>query len=142
MRAQVSPNAKVMEHPVESGGVTTDWRVIQPTEISMTVFLFSDDYASVYQDVKNLFIGTALLSVLTKADMFPNMLLAAMPHEEEPDQFDIIAMQLTFREAILVTAQFQALPAASTTPSNQSTVSRGEQQPQTVLLQGFNALFK
>ena len=56
------------------------------------------------------------------------MAFAAMPHDENPEQVDVIPMVLRFKEVRLVTTQYQALPARKVArPRDQSTVHRGEQ---------------
>lgn len=132
MRAHIDPKAVVMRHPVESGGVKADWRVILPIEIEVTVFLTGDEYRDAYQAVRAIFLGDDLVSVQTKTDTYFNQMLAAMPHEEDPDQFDIIAMQLRFSETIIIDAQIQALAPAQASPTDTSTANTGEKQPQTI----------
>lgn len=140
MRASIQPNAKVMEHPVESGGVVTDWRVILPIEITLTMFLAGEDYQSVYKTIESMFAGTTLVTIQTKSGVYPNMLLAGMPHEETPDEYDMLAVGLRFREALLVSAQFQAIGPAQAPATDESTISRGEQPTGSVLFGLGNSL--
>jgi len=128
MRASVQEYSRAMEHPVESGGVVTDWAVIMPVEIALTVFCASEDYRATYQSIKTLWLTRQFLTVQTKTDTYSNMLLVGMPHEEDADQYDMVAMQLRFKEVILISAQFQALTPAQAGPTDQSTIARGEQQ--------------
>jgi hypothetical protein len=52
-----------------------------------------------------------------------------MPHEEDPEQYDAIALALKLKQAQFVTPQFASLPPRQVrNPTNSSTVSRGEQQ--------------
>lgn len=128
LKALIREEAKVMEHPVESGATVTDHRVILPVEIEMTLMLNDAEYRDTYNAVKERYLKTEVLTVQTKTGSYPNMILASIPHEEVPDVFDAIPMFLRFREVLFVAAQFQALPPrAVRKPSDASTVKRGEQ---------------
>lgn len=135
IKATVKESAKGMEHPVENGSTITDHRVIEPTEIELTLLLVGEEYPDTYGRIKALFLKTDLLIVQTKTGSYPDMMIVEMPHDETPDVFDGVPMALKLREVQLVTAQFQALPPASVQPGagkrNASTVKRGEQTGKT-----------
>lgn len=134
IKATIKETAKGMEHPVEDGSTITDHRVIEPTEITLTLVLVGEEYPDTYGTIKALFLKSDLLIVQTKTGSYPNMMIVEMPHDETADVFDGIPMELQLREVQLVTAQFQALPPAAVQPGangrgkrNASTVKRGEQ---------------
>lgn len=130
IKATIKESAKVFEHPLETGATITDHRIIMPIEIELSLILQSSDYRSVYQNIKQLFLNADLLVVQTKSGVYDNQLISAMPHEEDPEQYDAITMALTLKQAQFVTPQFSGLPPrAVRNPSNASTASRGEQQP-------------
>lgn len=130
IRMRCTPTKKPTQQPVESGGVRTDWAVINPVSLAMQVIIDSEEYIDVYQAIKASFLANDLLTVLTKADSFANMLIVSMPHEEDPEQFDVLSLEIALVEVIQFDATFQALDAAAASPADQSTVQRGEQQPQ------------
>ena len=128
VRASVYEAARVMDHPVESGGTITDHRVIQPIEVELSMLLVEADYRDTYNQIKTLYNSATLLTVQTRTGSYGNMLIAELPHEESPDIQDAITLALRLREAILVTVQFQALPPkAVAKPRAASTVKRGQQ---------------
>lgn len=132
IKASVKESAKGMEHPIEDGSTITDHRIINQTEIELTLMLVGEEYPDTYGRIKSLFLGTELLIVQTKTGSYPNMMIVEMPHDETTDVFDGVPMALKLREVQLVTAQFQALPpAAVQSPRNASTVKRGEQTGKT-----------
>lgn len=135
IKATIKETAKGMEHPVEDGSTITDHRVIEPTEIQLTLVLVGEEYPDTYGTIKALFAKSELLIVQTKTGSYPNMMIVEMPHDETADVYDGIPMDLTLREVLLVTAQFQALPPASVQPAagkrHASTVKRGEQTGKT-----------
>jgi len=127
MKAQVKEESKTMKHPLEDGSTITDHRIILPTTIELSMVLASEDYASVYNQIKDLFLRGELLTVQTRVGTFPSMLIEKMPHDESPDMADACALALTLEEAKFVTPQFSAFKVAS--PRDSNTAKRGEQQP-------------
>lgn len=135
VKANVIRAQKIMDHPLETGAVVSDFAVVMPVSIELSLVIASADYQSVYQSIKTYFETQTLVSLHTKADVFPNMLIEAMPHEESADMFDAIPLALRLRQVQLVTVQYQTLPpAAVETPTDQSTVNRGQQQPKSSVL--------
>ena len=129
LKATIKEEAKVFEHPIETGATITDFRIIQPIEIEISLMLNSEDYKSVYQQIRQLFLNGELLVVQTKAGVYDNQLIQAMPHEEDPAQYDAITLGLKLKQAQFVTPQFATLPRRQVrNKSNSSTVARGEQQ--------------
>lgn len=130
MKANISRVRKIMEHPIEAGSLIQDFAITLPVEIELSLLLQSDEYQAVYQEIKGYFLNGIQVSIQTKADVFPDMLIQAMPHEESPDTFDVLPLALKLRQIQLVTVQYQALTEAQVTePVNQSTINRGAQQP-------------
>ena len=128
IKASVMREAKLMEHPLEDGSSIADHRVIQPTEIELPVMLPAKEYRSLYQEINKAWLGTELFYVHTRAGIFKSMAFAAMPHDENPEQAEVIPMVLRLKEVKLVATQYQALPAKKVArAADQSTVKRAEQ---------------
>lgn len=133
IRARVREISRPMEHPVETGVIITDHRIILPVEIEIIFILPAGEYRPIYQQIKQLFISAPLLSVQTRATTYKNMIIADLPHEEDPDLFDTISIALRLKEVQIAAPFAQALPASSVSDiTKQSTVQLGSQQP------GFN----
>lgn len=126
IKAVVKEQAKVMEHPVETGAIITDHRIILPVEIQLSLILTSDDYQDVYKVIRQFYLNGTLLVVQTKSGIYDNQLIQSMPHEEDPTQFDILTLALTLKQVQFVTAQFVIAPKH---PRNNTTVKRGSQNP-------------
>jgi hypothetical protein len=138
IKATIKETARGMEHPIENGSTITDHRVIDPSEITLTLMLVGEEYPDTYGRIKALFQKSELLTVQTKTGSYPSMMIIEMPHDETSDVFDAVPMELKLREVLLVTAQFQALPPAAVQSGtdgrgkrNASTVKRGEQTGKT-----------
>ena len=125
IKAVVKEQAKVMEHPVESGVTITDHRIILPIEIELSLILASADYQSVYSNIKQYYLNATLLTIQTRSGVYQNQLIASMPHEEDPTQYNVLTVALSLKEVIFVSAQYTTLPKKS---GDSSTVKTGEQQ--------------
>lgn len=132
IKANIKRDAKIMEHPIETGSLVQDFMIIMPVEIELSLLLASDgEYQAVYQAIKSYWLTGTQISIQTKADVFPNMLIQAMPHEESADMFDAIPLAIKLRQIQQVLVQYQALTAKQVQkPADQSTVNTGTQQPQ------------
>jgi hypothetical protein len=126
--ASVREEAKMMEHPLESGAVVTDHMVIQPVEIELTLTLIPETYRDVYKEIKDLYQQGTLLTVQTRADSYGNQVVEALPHEENPDIYDTVTVNLKLKEVRIVKAQVEATYEAQS-PAQTKTVDRGEVQP-------------
>lgn len=125
IKAVVKEQAKVMEHPVESGAIITDHRVILPVEIDLSLILATADYQNVYKAIRQYYFNATLLIVQTRSGIYENQLISSLPHEEDPSMFDALAIALSLKQVQFVTAQYGVVPKY---PSNSTTVDRGTQQ--------------
>lgn len=128
IKAIIKEEAKVMEHPLENGATIVDHRIILPVECELTFILQAADYQDTYRQIKQLYLNAELLIVQTKSSTYYNQLIASMPHEENPDMYDALTLELGLKEAQFATTTFDYSPS---NPKQSSTVDRGTQQPQT-----------
>jgi hypothetical protein len=124
IKAVVKEQSKVMEHPVESGAIITDHRIVLPVEIDLSLILSSIDYQDVYAAIKQFYLNATLLVVQTRSDIYTNQLISALPHEEDPTMYDALTLALSLKEVIMVTAQY----ATPRHPASTNTRNRGTQQ--------------
>lgn len=126
MKAEVMPRAKLMDHPLESGQLVTDYKIILPLELRLPILIPYPFYRDIYQEILNLWRSSELLTVQTKAASYSNLVIVEPPHEENPDMFDAIIVNLRFREVQVVDSSGQFAPAD---PTQSDTVGSGQQQP-------------
>jgi hypothetical protein len=120
-----------MDHPLEDGTPVTDFKVIMPVVIELGLLIDTSNFDGTYQDIYDAFLDSTFLTVRTNASVYENMVIESPPHDETPEMFGMLQMSLRLREVQLVTVQYQALQQTDVaTPTDQSTVNRGEQQPQ------------
>ena len=131
MKLTVDESAKVMEHPIETGATVVDHRIIEPVNIEISMILSSEEYADVYQQVKQIWKNADLLNVQTRTDNYPSMMIAKIPHEESPDMIDGVTLAIALREVKFVDVTFttRKIPV-NASPKNSKTKDRGEQRPQ------------
>jgi len=143
LKVRVNQEARVMQHPVENGTVVTDHRVLQPIEIELSLIAPSEEYRTVYENIRQYYLNATLLFIHTRTGIYANQLISSMPHEEDPSLYDAITIALKTREVQFVEPVFTQIPQ---NPSNQNTIKRGTQQGKapeakksSAVLQGFNA---
>lgn len=130
MKASVGPSSKLMDHPLEDGSPVTDYKIILPVAIELSMLINAQDQESTYAQITDAFLDSTFLTVRTNADTFENMVIESMPHDETPEMFGILALSIRLREVQLISVQYQPLPPqAVAQPTDQSTVNRGDQQP-------------
>jgi hypothetical protein len=124
IKATIKEQAKVMEHPIETGAVITDHRIILPVEIELSMILLPQSYQDTYKAIRSYYLNGTLLVIQTKTGIYENQLISSMPHEETPEQYDAITVNLSLRQALFVTPTGTIVPA---NPSDSTTVQRGQQ---------------
>lgn len=129
MKCQVHEDAKVMQHPMESGAVSSDHIVFLPTEIQLLVIPDPDGFQDAYQEIKDAWKAAKLVTVQTKTSSYPSMLIYRIPHDEDPEMFNTVAIEIRLRQVLIVQAQYAQLPATKVAkPSNASTTKTGTKQ--------------
>jgi hypothetical protein len=129
VKATVTEPAKLMEHPLEDGSVVTDHRIIQPTEIELSMIA---DYET-YEVFSSIRAQAETIAVQTRSSTYLSMVIESISHDETTDVYDRMAIVLKLKHVEFVETQFQSLPPRSVAPSgskgkrNASTVKRGEQ---------------
>lgn len=129
IKVAIGRASKAMDHPLETGATVTDHRILLPITAELSLILSSDDYRAVYQQIRELYTRGELLTVQTRVDSFPSMLIEKMPHEETGEMIDGVAVALSLKEAAFVTPQFSKLKVAPNRSKDSKTVARGQQQP-------------
>lgn len=125
IKATVKEEAKLMEHPVETGATIVDHRIILPVEIELALILTSNDYQNTYNQIRDYYYNGTLLTIQTKSGIYTDQLIQSMPHEEDPSQYDVLTLILNTKQVIFVTAQYGTTPKNA---ANKNTVDRGTQQ--------------
>ena len=127
MKCSVTEPSKNMEHPLETGSVVTDHRVILPVEAELSLIMNAAYYQDQYAQIKAAYLTGELFYLHTRVGVFANMMITDIPHDETPEMFDTITMALKLRKVQFATAQFLPLPARKVSDkTSQSTKQRGQ----------------
>ena len=124
LKDEVMPRAKLMDHPLETGQIISDYKITLPTEIIMIFIVQSNYYRDVYQEMWNLWQQSTILTVQTRVANYGNMIISEQPHEETAEIFDAIKLTLKFRQ-VLTPAQSPAFQPAD--PNQNNTQAVGQQ---------------
>ncbi len=128
VRATIREESRPMEHPLETGAIVTDHRIILPVEIELTCILDPEDYTDTYSTIKQYYRNATLLKVQAKSTVYTDQFIVGMPHEEVSEMFDTIAVTILLKQVQFALAKFSSSPR---NPNNTNTIDRGVQQPMT-----------
>lgn len=128
LKASISNEALFFKHPLESSASRTDHVIFQPIKIAMSMIMTGENYKSVYQQIKQVYLNSIQLIVQTKVDTYENIYIQSMPHEESPANFDSVIMNLTLEETKIAVTVITFIPESL---SDNNTKNRGQQQPKT-----------
>lgn len=130
MRVSVNVQSKLMSHPLENGSQITDHAVKIPTEITLSFMLVGAAARDAYQRLRGYYDSKDQLVVQTRADVYRNMVIEQLPHDESAEVIGAFPVNIKLKEVLIATTQFQALPPQQVaTPRDASTVRRGQQSP-------------
>jgi len=102
----VNDKAQLMEHPTESGTKISDHKVFQPMELTLTIALPYLNSEKSYDELYSLFRGNAVITVQTKAQVYKNLQIISIPHEERAGAIDRLFFKISLKEAIIVTPMY------------------------------------
>ncbi len=134
MQAEVRESSQVMRHPVETGTMIADNHIINQIEINIATMIKSQFYTSMYNQLKQAFVSGTSLIVQTRTGVYANMIIADMPHSENPDIFDGVVIHLHLIEVLyIVPSSVSQQPAPANfspeDPVNSNTVQAGLKSP-------------
>lgn len=135
--ADITEDSKIMDSPVESGIMISDHKINNPKEITLNCVLPIEKWEDAYKELYFWFLqsGKKFLMIQTKADVYPNMQLVALPHKETPETVSRLFFELRFREIKFVEPKYIAMPVEKVeNPANAATVDAGKKQSASVKL--------
>lgn len=128
IKASITPTAKTPAHPLETGETVVDHIIFDPVLVELVAILDPEDYRDVYGRLARAFANAQTFNIQTRVQVYPNMLLQALPHEETPEMADTVQVVLKFSEVRFVTPSYAPLPAKKVANKTKaSTTSRGQQ---------------
>lgn len=123
----VAPSKTFARHSIENKQVVIDDQFDNPTSLSMRMILDPSDYVDVYKEIKAAYTSVTNFTIQTKVDLYENMYLESLPHEEDPSMFNTIAMTLEFTEQLITASDDEILTTNNTSnASDADTVDSGQ----------------
>lgn len=123
----VLPSKTFARHSLENKQVVIDDQYDNPTSLSMRVILNPSDYASVYNQIKEAYESVTSFIIQTKVDIYQNMFIESLPHEEDPSMFNTISMTLSFTEQLINEPDIELMPITRvSSPSDSDSVEAGQ----------------
>lgn len=127
MRVSVNESSKATRYAVEDGTSRNDHVIQNPVEITMNIVL-AGEVARLFQLLKQTYLERNLITIQTKTDVYTNMLVEEIPHEQDAGMTDGVTVDVRFVEWREVAPEYGELTMSSVANPNQSdTVNRGSQ---------------
>jgi len=98
MRVSVNEEATLMSHPIEDDSSVSDFRVVQPSTIELNLMVGRENYQTAYGEIKQGFLKATKFQIQTKTNVYDNMIIGALPHEENAEQYNVIPIVVSFKE--------------------------------------------
>ncbi|MDE2100250.1 MAG: hypothetical protein KGL39_23570 [Patescibacteria group bacterium] len=134
LTATVRETSRILEHPAETGIIVADHHIINPILIEIPLLVTAEYYGTVYSQIRQAFLAATSLAVKTRVGVYSDMVIAEMPHDEKPDMYDAIVINLRLKQVIYVVAGNSTQAGGTLTnfqplePANSNTVASGIQQ--------------
>lgn len=100
MDAEVQEESKLTEQPLETGAVTSDYKIKMPTTISVTMVLPAYDYQDILAELKQYKDDAQMIYIETKYGNFKNMQIVSIPCNMNVENISRITFSIRFKEVI------------------------------------------
>lgn len=120
----VNQTRRLTSFAVEDGSNRSDHVVEEPIQITVD-FLVQDDLINQLQSIKTAWRDNKLFTVMTRGDMYKDMFLVGMPHDE-PSNMVGIGITLIFQEFKTVYPEYGEVPIRVEQSKQTDTKQRGQ----------------
>jgi len=132
MRVTVRNEKRATQFPVEDGSERSDHVIVLAKEIEID-YILTDEAKLLHDAIKQAFTDNRLVTVQTKVDSYPNMLIESIPHDETAEA-NGIPVNVHLIEWVSVAPSYSDAPMRKSdvkSSKQASTVQRGQQTPAT-----------
>lgn len=129
MRGRMYDTSELMDHPLEDGSQITDHAVKRLVEIDLPLMLTGtpEELKQSWAELQRLYDDRTILIVQSRVRVYTSMVLKDIPHDEDPEAMNGVAIGVRLREARFVSASYGGKITPKATPKK-STVKRGAVQ--------------
>lgn len=132
--------AKMFEHPIETGAVITDHRILNPNTVSIQAYIAINDTGTL-NELNYYYLTDTPLKIRAGNNVIKNAYLDTEPYEISGSSLDKTLYSISFKEGQEITPVYVGLSKARRA-SNASRVNSGQKQGKTVKRSwAFSALF-
>lgn len=100
MDAEVNEESKLTEQPLETGAVTSDYKIKMPTTITVTMVLPAYDYQDILAELKKYKDDAQMIYIETKYGSFKNMQIVGIPCNMNVENISRITFAIKFKEVL------------------------------------------
>lgn len=129
-RIVVEDNAKLFEHPLETGAVIVDHEIFEPKRANAQAYISNDD-AQTLKELEYLYITGTPLKIRAGNKIIDKVVISSKPFEISGAMLDKTLYSIAFKEAPMVTPLYVKL-TNSKSASNTSRVNSGVKQAKPV----------
>ncbi|CAH7182813.1 hypothetical protein VCHA50P417_20494 [Vibrio chagasii] len=127
MAIKVEPKAHYPSHVLEDGIEFIDHKIRVPLKITASVMLSMRTYIDIFQRIKLAEAKAEPLTVQTKVDVYPNMIIESFPYEESSRFRHAVPVQIFLVERMTPSRDEGSLNDSDVAnPADTSTVRRGD----------------
>lgn len=131
-RIAFEDNAKLFEHPIETGVVITDHEIFEPKRIVIQAYISNDDETTL-TELEQLYLSGSPLKIRAGNKIIEKAIIASKPFEINGAIFDKTLYSIAFREYFEVTPTYTKMPPRKVqNKANASRVNKGVKQAKTV----------
>lgn len=128
MACSISETAQLAEHPLESGAKIADHKVFQPIQVTVTIAFTEDNYLNEYSELRTLYLNKTYISMKTKTNVYENLQIVGIPHDETPERVNRMLFTIQMKEALVASSKYGGLLSSALNSSNNSTAKYGSKQ--------------
>ena len=130
LKCNADISAKLFEHPIETGAVISDHRILNPSVVSLQAYIAIDDVQTL-KELNYYYISGVPLKIRAGNDVIKNAYINTKPFEITGGSLDKTLYSISFKEAQEITPVYVGLSNARR-GSNSSRVNSGQKQGQKV----------
>lgn len=112
MDAEVQEESKLTEQPLETGTVTSDYKIKMPTTVTVTMVLPAYDYQDILADLKQYKDDAQMIYIETKYGNFKNMQIVGIPCNMNVENISRITFSIKFKEVLNIDKDIKRVKAA------------------------------
>lgn len=115
MGANLKIDSELCKHPIETGQLITDTSIENPANAEVSIVMPTAFYTAIFEQIKDYYVNKKKLMLYTKFDIYPNMIITAMPYKLETGDVDRAAVNVQLEQIIEVEAEYKKIEGV---PSN------------------------